>query len=265
MQGNDDFRLLAEDEPAPVHVLRPEANSPFFLTADHAGRAIPRRLADLGLPASELRRHIAWDIGIAGVTERLSESLGAIAVLQYYSRLVIDCNRRPEWVTSIPVVSELTEIPGNSAPSPSERQARRREIFDPYHEEITRLLDRRQQAGAPTILVAMHSFTPVFKGVARAVEVGILFSRNDHDLRLPRVMLDLLRAEGDLRVGENEPYAITGASDYTVPVHGEDRGLPHLEIEIRQDLIANADGQAAWAARLARLLPIAEKTLREAL
>jgi predicted N-formylglutamate amidohydrolase len=265
MQGDEDFRLLSEDELPPVRVLRPDANSPFFLTADHAGRAIPRRLADLGLPASELRRHIAWDIGIAGVTERLSESLGAIAVLQYYSRLVIDCNRRPEWVTSIPVISELTEIPGNSAPSPSERQARRREIFDPYHEEITRLLDRRQQARAPTIVVAMHSFTPVFKGVARTVEVGILFSSNDHDLRLPHIMLDLLRAEGGLRVGENEPYAITGASDYTVPVHGEGRGLPHLEIEIRQDLIANADGQAAWAARLARLLPIAEKTLREAL
>jgi predicted N-formylglutamate amidohydrolase len=265
MQGGEDFRLLAHDELPPVRVLRPEANSPFFLTADHAGRAIPRRLGDLGLPESELQRHIAWDIGIAGVTERLSESLGATAVLQHYSRLVIDCNRQPEWVTSIPVISELTEIPGNSALSPSEREARRREIFDPYHDEITRLLDRRQQARAPTIVVAMHSFTPVFKGVARAVEIGILFSLKDRDLRLPHIMLDLLRAEGDLRVGENEPYAITGASDYTVPVHGEGRGLPHLEIEIRQDLIADVEGQAAWSARLARLLPIAAETLREAL
>jgi predicted N-formylglutamate amidohydrolase len=265
MQGDEDFRLLAEDEPAPVRVLRPEASSPFFLTADHAGRAIPRSLGNLGLPESELRRHIAWDIGIANVTERLSELLGATAVLQHYSRLVIDCNRRPEWVTSIPVISELTEIPGNTALTAAERRARQHEVFAPYHEEIIRLLDRRQQARAPTIVVAMHSFTPVFKGVARTVEVGILFSLKDRDLRLPRVMLDLLRAEGDLRVGENAPYAITGASDYTVPVHGEGRGLPHLEIEIRQDLIGDAAGQAAWAARLARLLPIAEKTLREAL
>ena len=265
MPGGEEFRLLADDEPTPACVLRPDGGSPFLLTADHAGRAIPRRLGDLGLPESELRRHIAWDIGIANVTERLSELLGATAVLQHYSRLVIDCNRQPEWVTSIPTISELTEIPGNSAVSPAERQARRREIFDPYHHEITRLLDHRRDRGHDTIVVAMHSFTPVFKGVARAVEVGILFSLKDHDLRLPHIMLDLLRAEGDLRVGENEPYAITGASDYTVPVHGEVRGLPHLEIEIRQDQIADAAGQTAWAARLARLLPIAEKTLRETL
>ncbi len=253
--------LLGDDDPAPVRVLRPAGASGFFLTADHAGRAIPRRLGTLGLPESELARHIAWDIGIAGVTERLAQALDATAVLQAYSRLVIDCNRQPDWASSIPPISELTAIPGNEAIPPAEREARRREIFLPYHQRIAELLDGRRAAGRHTVLIAMHSFTPVFKGERRSIDIGILYNR---DARLADVMLDLLRAEGDLSVGDNAPYAITDASDYTVPVHGERRDLPHVEIEIRQDLIGDQAGQAAWAARLARLLPIADAKLRAA-
>ena len=253
-------RLLDEHDPAPVRVLRPEGRSDFLLTGDHAGRAIPRRLGTLGLPDSEFERHIAWDIGIAGVTERLSESLDATAVLQTYSRLVIDCNRRPDWDSSIPTISELTPIPGNEGLSAEEREARRCGIFAPYHHEIAGLIEARGTAGRRVVLVAMHSFTPVFKGVARQVEIGILYNR---DTRLAHVMLDLLRAEGDLVVGDNQPYAVGDLTDYTVPVHAEPRGLPHVEIEIRQDLIADPAGQAAWAARLARLLPAADARLRE--
>jgi predicted N-formylglutamate amidohydrolase len=253
-------QLLGADDPPPVRVLRPEGRSDLLLTADHAGRAIPRRLGMLGLPGSELARHIAWDIGIAGVTERLAEALDATAILQAYSRLVIDCNRQPGLDSSIPVLSEMTAVPGNEGLEPAEREARRREIFLPYHERIAALLDGRCAAGRRTVLVAMHSFTPVFKGIARAVEVGILYNR---DARLAQVMLDLLRREGDLDVGDNQPYAVGDLSDYTVPVHGERRGLPHVEIEIRQDLIADAAGQAAWAARLARLLPEADAKLRD--
>ena len=255
------FRLLGEDDPPPVRVLQAEGAADFFLTADHAGRAIPRRLGQLGLPASELGRHIAWDIGIAGVTERLAQMLDATAVLQSYSRLVIDCNRQPHWQSAVPTVSELTVIPGNHGISPAERTAREREIFRPYHDAITQSLDRRDDAGRPTVLVAMHSFTPVFKGERRDMEVGVLYNR---DARLARIMLDLLRAEGDLVVGDNAPYAITEASDYTVPFHGERRGLAHAEIEIRQDLIGDDAGQTQWAARLARLLPIADARLRSA-
>src|SRR5438477_9638262 len=127
-------QLLGADDPPPVRVLRPEGRSDFLLTADHAGRSIPRRLGTLGLPDSERERHIAWDIGIAGVTERLSEALDATAVLQSYSRLVIDCNRQPGLDSSIPTISELTEIPGNQDLTPAEREARRREIFAPYHQ-----------------------------------------------------------------------------------------------------------------------------------
>ncbi len=251
--------LLAPNEPAPVRVLHPQARSDFLLIADHAGRAIPRALGRLGVPESELERHIAWDIGIAGTTERLAAALDATAVLQTYSRLVIDCNRDPSSPTSIPEISEFTPIPGNTGLTPADRAARVEAVFQPYHARIAAELDARAAAGRHTILVAMHSFTPVFKGESRAMQVGVLYHNDAH---LASIMLDLLRAERDLVVGDNAPYAITDTSDYGVPVHGEGRGLPHVEIEIRQDLIAGEDGQAAWAARLARLLPEAEKRLR---
>jgi predicted N-formylglutamate amidohydrolase len=243
--------LLQADDPSPVRVLREAAASAFFLTADHAGRAIPRRLGRLGVAAGELDRHIAWDIGIAGVTERLSEALNATAVLQTYSRLVIDCNRDPAVASSMPEISELTAIPGNVGLSDADRAARIAEIFEPYHARIRALLDARRAAGRRTIYVAMHSFTPTFKGESRAMQVGMLYNR---DVRLAVIMLELLRAEGDLTVGDNAPYAVSDVTDYGVPVHAEPRGLAHVEIEIRQDLIADEAGQVAWAARFARLL-----------
>jgi len=252
-------KLLAADEPAPVRVLREAGAADFLLTADHAGRMIPRRLGRLGLPESELDRHIAWDIGIAGVTEHLSAALDATAVLQTYSRLVIDCNRDPSVASAMPGVSETTPIPGNVGLSAADRAARVREIFTPYHARIEALLDARAAARRRTVLVAMHSFTLVFKGESRAMQVGVLFNR---DARLASALLALLRAEGDIVVGENAPYAVTDTTDYGVPVHGEKRGLPHVEIEIRQDLIADVRGQAAWAARFARLLPAADAVLR---
>jgi predicted N-formylglutamate amidohydrolase len=250
--------LLAADEPSPVRVLREHAPSVLFLTADHAGRAIPRLLGRLGLPESELVRHIAWDIGIAGVTERLSALLDATAVMQRYSRLVIDCNRDPAVPSSIPEVSEATAIPGNIGLSQAQRSARRQAIFQPYHARIDALLDARQAAERRTVYVAMHSFTPVFKGESRAMQVGVLYNR---DARLAEIMLDLLRAEGDLTVGDNAPYAVSDITDYGVPVHAERRGLAHVEIEIRQDLIADAAGQTAWAARFERMLRTAARRL----
>ncbi|HEX3574197.1 MAG TPA: N-formylglutamate amidohydrolase [Rhodopila sp.] len=249
--------LLTAEDPSPVRVLRETATSDLFLTADHAGRVIPKALGDLGVPEAERERHIAWDIGIAGVTERLSVLLDATAVLQAYSRLVIDCNRDPSWPSAMPEVSEYTPIPGNVALTQAAKAARVAEIFTPYHDRIRTLLDAR--GGRRTVLIAMHSFTPSFKGENRAMQVGMLYNK---DARLAGILLDLLRREGDLTIGDNAPYAITEDSDYGIPTHGEKRGLPHIEIEIRQDLIATQSGQQAWAERFARLLTSADAALK---
>jgi predicted N-formylglutamate amidohydrolase len=253
--------LLAADEPDPVQVLRGDGASDLVLTADHAGQAIPRRLGRLGLSESELTRHIAWDIGIRGVTERLSAALDATAVFQTYSRLVIDCNRTPGVPSSMPEISEHTAIPGNVGLTEADKAARIAAIFTPYHERIVALLDARAAARRRTVYIAMHSFTPSFKGESRAMEVGVLYNR---DRKLSAILLDLLRAEGDLTVGDNAPYAVSDLTDYGVPVHAERRALPHVEIEIRQDLIADAAGQAAWADRMARLLLAADARLKAA-
>jgi predicted N-formylglutamate amidohydrolase len=246
--------LLEADEPGPAAIVNPTGASVFFLTCDHGGRAFPQRLGRLGLEERDTYRHIAWDIGIAEVGRRLSAALDAALVMQTYSRLVIDCNRDPAVPSSIPEVSEDTEIPGNRGLGETERAARRDAIFRPYHEAIAAALDRRRLEARASVLVALHSSTPVFKNISRPWHVGVLFNR---DARLARPLLELLRAEGDLVVGENEPYRVTDLSDYTVPVHGERRGLVHVEIEIRQDLIIEPEGQVEWAERLSRLLPAA--------
>jgi predicted N-formylglutamate amidohydrolase len=254
-----DAQLLATDEPAPVRVLRAGGASDLFLTADHAGRAIPRQLGRLGVPESELTRHIAWDIGIRGVTERLSAAFDATAVFQTYSRLVIDCNRAPGVPSSIPEISEHTPIPGNVGLTQTAKDARVAAIFTPYHDRITSLLDARAAAGRRTVYIAMHSFTPTFKGESRAMQIGVLYNRDTH---LANILLDLLRAEGDLTVGDNAPYAVSDVTDYGVPRHAERRSLPHVEIEIRQDLIADGAGETAWAERMARLLAAADARLK---
>jgi len=246
--------LLDPDEPGPVTLDNEAGSSVFFLTCDHAGRAFPRRLGRLGLPESETLRHIAWDIGIGAVGRRLSRLLDAAVILQTYSRLVIDCNRDPNVPSSIPEISETTEIPGNRGLSEDARAARVEAIFRPYHNAIAAALDRRAAEARESALVALHSFTPVFKEVSRPWQVAVLFNR---DRRLAHSLAELLRAEGDLFVGENEPYTVSDLTDYTVPVHGEQRGLPHVEIELRQDLITDRAGQQEWAERLARLLPTA--------
>ena len=203
-----------------------------------------------------MARHIGWDIGIWAVSELLADALDAPLIGQMVSRLVIDCNRMPGVPSSIPVVSEATEIPGNIGLTAAARAARVAEVFDPYQQAIAAELAAR--AARPTAFIAMHSFTPVYLGVARPWHVGVLFNRDD---RLAQPMLALLRAEAGLVVGENEPYAVSDLTDYTVPVHCERRGLPHLELEIRQDLIAGSAGQRAWAALLARLLPEAYRRM----
>ncbi len=243
--------LLGSGDPLPFSVHRESGASRIVLVADHAGQRVPSALGSLGLPQGELDRHIGWDIGIDGVTRRLAELLDAVAILQRYSRLVIDCNRPPGATGSIALVSDGTEVPGNAALSTGDAVARTQEIFTPYHRRIARELDARDPL-RPPILIAMHSFTPAFGGLARPWHAGVLYQR---DRRLAYPLLAALREEHGLVVGDNEPYAVSDATDYAIPVHGERRGLLHVELEIRQDLIADERGQAEWAARLARLLP----------
>src|SRR5260370_14049376 len=256
---SDTSLLLESADVPPVHEDNAAGRSPFLLTSDHYGRAIPHILGDLGLPASELTRHIAWDPGIAGVADALSNHLDAHLIAQRYSRLVIDCNRPPGAPSSIPSISEATVIPGNEGLARGAAEARRRQIVDPYHRRIAEVLRRRLRDSVPTVLVSLHSFAPVYAGIARAWRIGTLYHR---DTKLPPLLLKLLRDEPDLVVGDNEPYAVSDETDYTIPVHGEARGLMNSGIEIRQDLIADRAGQRQWADRLARIFREIETTLR---
>ena len=250
--------LLAPGEPEPVTAYRPEGPSPLLLVVDHAGNTMPRALGRLGITEAECERHIAWDIGIARVGRALADALDAPMIQQNYSRLVIDCNRPPESPASIPEISELTPIPGNVALSEAARAMRAREIFWPYHDRIEAELEHRRQSGHLTALIALHSFTPVFKGEARTWHAALLYNR---DPRLARRLLALLKEQQGLIVGDNEPYHVSDTTDFTIPVHGERHGLPHALIEIRQDLIADESGQQRWAELLARLLPQAYSDL----
>ena len=244
--------LLAPDEPKAVIEVRPGGASPFLLVCDHAGRHVPRRLNNLGLNETELSRHIAWDPGIAGVGRHLAERLDAHLIMQPYSRLVIDCNRPPGSAESIVAISDRTAIPGNENLSAADAAQRQREIFSPYHDTIVRHLDARKNSGRVAILISLHSFTPVYGGLIRPWQAGVLYNRY-------RALADALReqlaAPGDLIVGDNEPYTVDDDTDYTVPVHGEARGIVHVAIEIRQDLIGDEAGQIYWANRLADVLP----------
>ncbi len=256
---SSDFKLLEAGDPPPVTVIRPDAPSPFLLVCDHAGNRIPRKLGTLGVSETDRRRHIAWDLGAAGMAQRVSEMLDAALVLQSYSRLVIDCNRDPKVESAMSLISETTEIPGNRDLERREIEARIAEIFQPYHDRITALMDARAAAGRATILVALHSFTPHYAGSgARPWHIGILYNRDD---RLPRILLELLGAEPDLTVGDNEPYEISDETDYTIPLHGERRGVVHVEIELRHDQIETEDGQMAWAERLVHFLRKAAEKL----
>jgi predicted N-formylglutamate amidohydrolase len=250
--------LLAPDEPAPFRVEREDAGSSFLLTCDHACALLPRSLNSLGVSTEDLRRHIAWDIGAAAVAVKLAARLDAFLILQAYSRLVIDCNRPPGSPQSIVQLSETTRIPGNESVSVADALAREREVFRPYHDRIRTELDARQAQQRCTILIAMHSFTPQFSGQQRPWHAGLLYNR---DRRLADVVLHSLRENAALVIGANEPYSVSDVTDYTIPEHGERRGLLHVGIELRQDLIADDAQQSEWAERLARALTYAGSVL----
>jgi len=242
--------LLGHNDPDPVQIVNPDGRSDLLLIGDHAGNVVPAALGSLGIGPDDLSRHIGWDIGIAGLGEALAAMLDAMFIRQTYSRLVIDCNRDPARADAMPAVSDGTRIPANEGLTDADRAARVAAIHAPYQAAIAAELARRDADGRRTLLVSLHSFTPAMAGVARPWQVGVLHDRGD--LSLTHRTLARLRADPALTVGDNEPYRMDGI-DHTVPRHAyPDR--PYVELEVRQDLLADAAGVAAWAQRLATVL-----------
>jgi predicted N-formylglutamate amidohydrolase len=240
---------LLEGEEAPALLVNDGGGrTPYVLVCEHASNRLPKSLGTLGLPASELQRHIAWDIGAEKVARLLSRLIDAPLVLQRYTRLAFDCNRPPDSVDAMPAISETTHVPGNRNLSSDEKLARTREIYRPFHATIADLLDRRAAEGTRSMVVTIHSFTPVYKGQRRAVELGVLHDR-DTDLadklitRFPTV---------DARL--NEPYGPDDGVLHTLNLHAAPRGLRHAMIEIRNDFLLDERGQVEWAERLSAAL-----------
>lgn len=239
-----DQPLLTADDPPPVRIVNPAGQSSFLLIGDHAGNRIPARLETLGVSEADRARHIAWDIGIAELGALLAERLDAAFVAQTYSRLVVDCNRAPGAGDSIAAVSDGTPIPGNAGLTPADRAARYAEIHEPYQGAIAAELARRDAAGMATVMVALHSFTPVMGPAPRPWQIGVL--HDGGDARFARACLAALRARGDLTVGDNQPYQMD-TIDHTVPRHCYAAMRPYAELELRQDLLAAAGG-VEWGA-----------------
>lgn len=243
--------LLTAADSLPVRIENPDGRASFLLLGDHAGKLMPSRLGTMGLGAADRRRHIAWDIGVAELGAALAARLDAPFVAQRYSRLVVDCNRAPDAADAIAPVSDGTPIPANAGLSDAARAARFAEVHEPYHRAIGAELARRDAAGLETVLVALHSFTPVMGPSARPWEVGVLHDRGD--TRFALACLGLLRGRGDLVVGDNEPYRMDRI-DYTVPRHAYPAKRPYVELEIRQDLLSEQAGVERWTAIFADVL-----------
>lgn len=243
---------IQEEPPAPddassfVETVNPESRYPALLVCDHAGRRVPADLGDLGLGREAMSTHIAWDIGAGPLTVGIAERLGATAVLQHCSRLVIDCNRPPGVAESIPAISHGKIVPGNRDLPQAEAMRRRQLYFDPFDTTVRHLLAQRSAA------FAIHSFTPRMDGVDRLWDLGLLF-RHDTDTSR-RLGAALLRARPDLMIGYNQPYQIDDSSDWFVPRHGEALGVAHSLIEVRNDHLGSVAGIDLWADLLAEVI-----------
>ncbi|MDQ2634117.1 MAG: N-formylglutamate amidohydrolase [Pseudomonadota bacterium] len=234
-----------------VRVTNRAGKSPFLLVCEHASNYLPPHLGTLGLGPADMLRHIAWDPGALPVSLRMAELLDSTLVEAGVSRLAIDCNRPLDAPDLIPQISETTLVPGNAALAQAERAERIALSWQPFHDTIESLVDERLAAGRETRLVTIHSFTPVYNGVARPWEIGII---HDDDERLSAPLIAALEAQKRFTVGRNEPYSPADRVYFTLERHARSRGLPCTMIEIRNDEIADAAGQAKWADLLAGIL-----------
>ncbi|SDI62553.1 N-formylglutamate amidohydrolase [Pseudomonas panipatensis] len=231
----------------PYRLLNAQGRSPVLLVCEHASRYIPAELQQLGLDDAAAQEHIAWDIGALALAEALSARLDAPLLAAGYSRLLIDLNRPLAAPDSIPEHSEIYPIPGNCKLDAATRAQRQAAIFEPFHRRLGELIDQRLAAGVPLRLVGVHSFTPSYRGVPRPWSAGVLFDRAAGYAE--RIIAGL--RQGDEAIGANQPYQIDPAEDMTVPVHGDERGLDAVLIEIRNDGLRTPEAVAAWAERLA--------------
>lgn len=242
--------LLGPEDPAPFELINPYATTPLLLVCDHASRAVPARLCQLGLDPVELDRHIAWDIGAAVLTRALARRLDAPAVLAGYSRLVIDVNRQPGDPQSIVLCSDETLIPGNHDLTPTDQAARAEAIHWPYHHAIDQAFARLRRIGPEPLFISVHTFTPFLGGEARPWDVGVLWN---HDPRVAVPLLEMLRRDPALEVGDNEPYSARELA-YTLNLHAGAAGVAHAAIEVRQDHCTREGGMARWVVLLSEAL-----------
>ena len=248
--NNSTQRLLADDEPVPFVILNGKSTLPILLVCDHASRRFPEVLGTLGLDPVALRCHLALDIGAGPLTERLATTLSATAVLCQYSRLIVDCNRLLMDPSAFLEFGDGIVVPGNRNLQPEDKKVRADEIYWPYHGAVESEVERLGAAGRPPIFVAVHSFTPVLNGESRLCEMGVLW---DTDRMTAEIFLHDLREAG-FHVGDNEPYSGKAPHDFTVDQHAESIGLPHVGIEIRQDLIDDEQGIAEICAVLQSII-----------
>lgn len=246
---------LLKGEESPAILVNEQGRSPYVLICEHASNRLPKALGNLGLSTADLQRHIAWDIGAESVARTLSRLIDAPLILQRYSRLAYDCNRPPESPEAMPVISEVTDIPGNINLSAADRMARIQDIYRPFHAAVSSILDARAADGQKSVVVSIHSFTPVYKDRPRKVELGIL---HDRDASFSSLLIKRF-PKVDARL--NEPYGPKDGVLHTLNLHAAPRGLKHAMLEIRNDLIASERGQQEWAQRLSVPLIQAATTL----
>ena len=236
--------LLDPKDPPPFNIFNENGAANILFTSDHNGSSIPKKLKNLGVSAHEMRRHVAYDIGINAVSHALAARFNAPLIVSNYSRLVIDCNRYPGAISSIPMISDRTVVPGNENLSSSSAQDREKEIFTAYHSSVSKQIEMMQRNGKGPTLIALHSFTPVMDGEFRPWQIGILWK---DDERLARPIIEKLRQDKTLNIGDNKPYSGSEPAGYTVDYHVVPLNLMSIAVEFRQDLIEFQSGAEYWA------------------
>lgn len=249
--GRARWPLIDPGDPPPFMTYNDHGQAPVLLVADHASPFFPAAMNQLGLADWVLEKHVAWDIGSDRLTRFLADELDAQAVLAGFSRLIVDPNRRLDDPTAFVQVSDGIAVPGNLDLDERQKELRVRSFFQPYHDAIAAKLGDFAARGVTPAFLSIHTCTPVFDRIVRPWHVGVMW---DRDPRIAAPLIERLGASGEVCVGDNEPYSGRHPHDFTVDFHAERVGLPHVGIEVRQDLVDQEDGARRWAGVLAEAL-----------